>query len=779
MLFHKHLHPSNFEFVKSSKASKSSLGPDKVSWCVQRLRHDVFRITVKGPGWEENLSQSELAIKPAQKGVASLDVAADLSLTLTDADGQVLLRSPAGQAFGKCGTASMFTFCYENSFQFYGMGEKMFPMERSGRRTNFWNTDVMADFDWRVYETGSPDPMYVSIPYLIVKNGNAYVGLLYNNPFASFISTQPVNSLFGKPIVENDPSASVFWIGSTDGQPDLFIIPGPSLADVTRKLQDLVGKVPCPPAWALGYHQSRWGYESQQDVDAINYNLDRYRFPCDAIWLDVDYMEDYRVFGFDPKKFPNVKKTTAALAKKNRHLVPLLDPGVKLDPDFPVFQSGEKADIWCKTPHGRPFVGLVWPGETVFPDFSIKAGRNWWAANVKRFASQGIDGCWLDLNDPSTGYVDYDAMLFDHGTRPHAAFHNQYALGMARASHEGFRKAHPNQRPFMLCRSGFTGSSKYTAIWTGDNISNNHYLRISIPCSLNLSLSGIPFNAPDMGGFGGDTSTQLMVNWYKCGFLFPLFRNHSAKGGMRQEPWIFDNDIIDILRDYTRLRYKFRHYLYNLFIAQEEVGDPILRPLVYEFNDTEALPLGRIDDQFMIGPAILQAPVVEGNCWNRSVVLPNTRWYSALDAAWINGGRTVTTDVPREKTPIYFREGEIVPTATGDILDDNRYDGSKVEFHIFLKKDSSLEAGTEYAFDDGLSFDYRQGRRSIVSVEATVSPDGILEISSALVHDGFGECRMTFILYDDFPKVKLNGKSLIPERHVWRLAGQIQKTFRI
>jgi alpha-glucosidase len=388
---------------------------------------------------------------------------------------------------------------------------------------------------------------------------------------------------------------------------------------------------------------------------------------------------------------------------------------------------------------------------------------------VQRFAETGITGAWLDMNDPSTGPAHCLDMRFNEGRDSHYTYHNQYALGMAEASREGFQTAYPNDRPFLLSRSGFTGSSKYTAIWTGDNVSNYHYLKASIPCTLNLALSGIPFNGPDAAGFGGDTNSELAVDWYKAGFLFPFFRNHSIKDSENQEPWVFDRKTFETLRDYVQLRYKLRPYLYNLFVAQEETGEAILRPLFYDFEDCPELPLGLIEDQFMVGPAIMQAPFVEEAQMVRDVVLPAARWYSVLDASWLEGGRVVSVEKAQRTTPLYVREGEILPMST-TAKGDHAFVSNQIECHIFADRKTRGVFETTYVFDDGQTHDYAKGLRSRLRISAEVAQDA-LAISTELLEDGYGECELTFVLYGEFAKVTLNSQPLAQTETSWSFAG--------
>jgi alpha-glucosidase len=570
MYFNKFPYPANFGYLERGRGDKAArAGNASVRFDIAAFEGGIFRLTARSPQWTEQHSQARLTPpRPTRNGASGprLDVGEGFALTLRDGDGQTLLRSPAGMTFGVSGDASIFLFQREPDCQFYGMGEKTFGLEQSGRVTKFWNTDAWGDFAEEVYRNGRPDPYYVSIPYLIVKRGNRYVGLLLHNPHATFASTNTLKTWTGQDAT-SAAYKDCFWLGAEAGLPELYILVGPTLAELTAKLQRLVGVTPLPPAWALGYHQCRWGYESARDLAWLDANFRQYEIPCDGLWLDIGYMDGFRVFTSHPERFPQLRQTLADLRRRGRRVVPILDPGVKREAGFAVYAAGQRADVFCRNAAGGEFVGMVWPGETVFPDFSLESGRAWWAQQVKRFADNGFSGAWLDMNDPSTGNIDPQGMLFNHGRQAHDTFHNQYALGMAQASREGFIAA-TGERSFLLCRSGFISSSRHTAIWTGDNVSNYHYLRLCIAGTLNLALSGQPFNAPDIGGFGDNTRAELFSDWMKCCCLFPVCRVHTSINTARQEPWAFGEQVMAVLRHYIRLRYKLRPYLYNLFAAQ-------------------------------------------------------------------------------------------------------------------------------------------------------------------------------------------------------------------
>ncbi|MCE0499380.1 MAG: hypothetical protein LV481_15675 [Methylacidiphilales bacterium] len=761
MHFHKYPHPSNFEFsgtIRANHTFKTRKGTYRLN--VRANADDIYHLQITGKGWEKSESQAGLRFLKGSKKLAGrqteLHFGARGDLRLKAKGGQVLLSSLPKQFFGQQGQGSIFEFIRTPHDQFYGLGEKWSSLEHSNKTVKFWNTDLGADFHPESYINGNPapDPVYVSIPYLIIKRGNAYIGLLLDNLHASFISLSPrfKSGLMGEKGTKGNSDA--IYLCTEKGQPNLYIIYGPSLPELTRKLQKLVGTTPLPPAWALGYHQCRWGYESEADLLGLDRNFRKHGIPVDGLWLDIDYMDGYRVFTFADKHFPNPRKAASKLKKLGRKIVPIIDPGVKFEKGYRVYESGHRAKAFCQNPQGGEYIGLVWPGETVFPDFSLKSARDWWAKEVKDFAAVGIDGAWLDMNDPSTGISENSDMLFDHGRKSHDTFHNQYALGMAMASRQGFLEARPDERPFLLCRSGSIGTNRYTAVWTGDNHSNYHHLKSSIATTLNLALSGIPFNGADVGGFGGDSFPELIRDWFKAGFLFPVLRNHSGIKTRQQEPWAFDRKTLRVLRHYIRLRYRLRPYLYQLFAQHERTGEAILRPLFYDFADSSKMPLGLVDDQFLVGPYILQAPFVQAEQKSREVVLPGKiNWYDVSEGRWLKGNQKITVTAKSLETPLYIRDGTILPLARlGE--GDHTFNSKLVDFHIYLSGKGTAQ--TRYIFDDGHSFAYENGKRS--EVEITAQRIGtMLAITVNIVKNGYGKGDFTFTTEKTIHAVTLNG----------------------
>ncbi len=690
MYFNKCDHPINFRFDAAPKFDVTDLG------------NGVSKLVVHdGARWEETSSQAELdeAAFSGQPSAVKL-VANEKGFRFG------FLSSMHNHVFGVSGAKWMCCFGH-NDYTYYGLGEKNNGFEKSGSRTKFWNTDVMADFNMRQIEEASTDPMYVDVPYIIIKNGNEYAGILLDNPYAAFMSFNAPENFRPGQAVQYTP---YFMFGSTAGLPTVYFLHGPTLPELCSKLQTLCGKHPRPPFWSIGMQQCRWGYKSPStdltEVDA-KYRLNN--IPLDGLWMDIDYMDQFRVFTFNPANFTDPKKEFGALQAKDRHCVVILDPGVSLVRGYETFERGLAADIYCKNTENNNYVGFVWPGATVFPDFSLPAARDWWADEVRIFLdNSGLDGFWVDMNDPATGASELDEMRFRNGAMPHESYHNQYALGMQRATFEGFRRHNPDKRPFIVSRSGYISTSRYSAIWTGDNISNYFHLRKSIEMVLNLSLSGIPFCGPDVPGFAQDPWPELAQDWYKAGFLFPFFRNHSAIGTKRREPWEFGEKTCARIAQFVRLRYRLLPYLYSLFIEHEANGAPILRPLFYEFADTPEFPLGKIDDQFMVGHAIMQAPFVDKDQTKRFVLLPGPgRWFDPFHNKWYDGKQYIPVEKEADTTPLFIREGALIPMWDNppEFADAERL--LKVKLGAYASKEFSGARTFRYVADDGATLGYR------------------------------------------------------------------------
>ena len=754
MFFNKIPPAANFRYQSENAALLSAAAGDRYTPHIDNLGEGVFRFTVQNSGWEAK-SQALL-----DTGVfKSSDIPAELVLTKDgdlqlDFGGATLLSSLAGGAFGVLGKKWILRFDYDESMRFYGLGEKHTGLEKTGQICKFWNTDVFADFGFLRAEHGQTDPLYASIPYLLLKQDEGYVGILVNNPYPVFMNLGAEENIANL-MDANEADTRKLLLGSYDGTPDVFFIVGTNAKEVTRKLQRLCGMTPMPPIWALGNHQCRFGYRDLADLEELDAKFDEYEIPCDGLWLDIDYMDGFRVFTVNDG-FEDYTRRIGKLQEKGRKIVPILDPGVKNEAGFSIFESGQEDDVFCKTCEGDLYSGFVWPGRTAFPDYSINRARAWWAWHVKQFTeTYSFDGYWIDMNDPSTGSAELEDMRFNEGKDDHNAYHNQYALGMQEATLEGLSAARPGERPFIISRSGFISTQRYSALWTGDNWSNYTHLREGIGMSLNLSLSGVPFNGPDVPGFCGEVTPELAVDWHKAGFLFPFFRNHSANLSPKQEPWQFEKPYREVIAHYIRLRYKLLPYLYNCFFEHAETGDPILRTLFYEFPEDARLE--KVADQFLVGDAILQAPIVNEGELSREVVLPDRAWFNATNGTWSQGERQFSLDADLFSTGLFFAENVMLPALPGirKTIDKHL---NEIEVHVMLSPDSTDTAKLHYRFDDGVSVS-NEAPQSVSLSAVVVNGNLNIQVESLNLKEAFSVC---FVTYARFEKLSItsNGETI-------------------
>lgn len=578
---------------------------------------------------------------------------------------------------------------------FFGFGERTGPLDKLGRELVNWTTDPGH------FHGPGTDPMYIAIPvFLSVRPGLAY-GVFFNNTWRSRFD-------MGR-------NATGTWRFEAEGGAiDYHVLFGPSPAEVTEGIGQLLGTMPLPPRWALGYHQSRWSYMTDPILRALAAEFRQRRIPCDVIHLDIDYMDGYRVFTWHPERMPDPAGLLSDLAREHFHVVTIIDPGVKIDPDYPVYREGVTQDFFIRREDGERYHAFVWPDDSVFGDFTRPEVRRWWGDWQKVLIDSGVTGVWNDMNEPTTfekpfsegggdvGTIDLDAPQGPEGERTvHAEIHNLYGSGMARASYEGLRRHLGGERPFVLTRSAFAGIQRWSACWMGDNNSWWEHLEMAMPQLMNMGLSGVPFVGTDIGGFHGNASGELFARWMQMGALSPFSRGHSCAGTEQHEPWVFGPRVEAICRDYLRLRYRLLPYLYSLFWEASLRGTPVMRPLLYLFPDDPATyPL---HDEFMLGPFLLAAPVYHPGREHRHVYLPAGGWYDFWTGEQFEGPTHLLAPAPLETMPIYARAGSILPTGPDlDFTDQHPLDPLTLNLY------PGHGAFTLYE-DDGHTFAHEQG----------------------------------------------------------------------
>jgi alpha-glucosidase len=725
---------------------------------VDVLREDVIRLKIsRGCIFDENpthavcagLEDSTAEFRVEEDDAKVQVITSRLTLTIDKkpfridahrADGSLIFETlvePDGKswAYATLNDAFVIKRTCRREDAIFGLGEKTGRFNRKGRDFTLWNTDVMnpnhagefiqhrAADDPRSDATSTEfDPYYVSMPffYHLPHESSAMAGFFFDNGYQAHFE-------FSRPLE--------YHIHFSGGQYTEYIFAGPQMPAVLDAYSWLTGRMQPPPLWALGHHQCRWFGYTQESVKRLGKRHRERKIPCDVLWLDIDYMDDYRVFTWNRDKFPDPKAMLRELRELGFRVITIIDPGVKYEHGYAVFDEAVERNLLCKTESGAIYVGQVWPGRTAFPDFAKAEGRRWWGEWNARHVESGLAGIWNDMNEPSTGEIPSDGMLFEDGKSSHAKFHNQYALLMAMGTTEGLLKAMPDKRTFVLSRAGFSGIQRYAANWLGDNISRWDHLWMSMPMALGFGISGQPFIGADIGGFGENSSAELLVRWYQMGALTPFFRNHNSTNQNDQYPWVYGEAIEDLCRKAIEFRYRLLPYIYSQFMRSAETGAPVQKPLIFDYQtDRTARDM---DDQYLFGDHLLVAPVFLEHATARQVYLPRGTWFRWHTGEKKNGPSFVIADAPMDYIPLYVRGGAVIPMWPESPQSTMGYHPERIELHIFLPDENGITRSMLHE-DDGQTFGFRNGEflrtefqlhrdGSKVKLEATVSGNGYAE----------------------------------------------------
>jgi alpha-glucosidase len=528
----------------------------------------------------------------------------------------------------------------------YGLGDKAFPLDRRGHAYELWNTDA-SNFSF-----GS-DPLYKAIPLLFgVRPGHAWGVWVDSAARLGF-----------------DCRGDEVRVHGPEGAP-VHELEGASLEDVLGRASELVGRAPLPPRWSLGYHQSRWSYGSAPEALWIAEEFRRRRIPLACLHLDIDYMDGFRVFTWNRERFPDPAGLVRSLHELGVRVMTIVDPGVKAEPGYPVYDELVARRLACRAPDGVPWVGRVWPGRSVWPDFTDPEARRFWGEQHRGLVETGIDGIWLDMNEPSVPGLGRRGTLPDdvrHAAGRHAHVHNAYGALMAQATADALERLRPRLRPFVLTRAAAAGTQRYAATWTGDNRSTWTHLRLALSMCLGLGVSCYPFCGADVGGFAGRCEPELYGRWIQLGVFTPFFRTHYA-GSLtpgRQEPWSYGPEIEAVARAAVELRQLLAPYTYTAFWRHTQTGLPVMRPLVLAWPEDPRAAV--CEDAFLWGDDILVAPVLRKGARRRRVYLPAGDWYDFWSGARIAGGRTLAVDAPLARVPLFVRAGRALPLAGGEL----------------------------------------------------------------------------------------------------------------
>ena len=660
----------------------------------------------------------------------------NLCLSVRDSNGNILQQDSAPLRFEAEGFRIIKAMPADEHY--FGLGDKMGPTDRRGSAFTMWNTDA-----YRFQE--STDPIYKSIPFFLTFRAGTSVGVFLDNTWRTsfdFGKESPVNYSFG----------------SVGGPLDYYIFSGPKPKQVLESYAWLTGAPPLPPRWTFGFQQSRYTYTPEARLMEIANRLRTDRIPADALYLDIDFQYKNRPFTINEQTFPNMDQVLATLHKMQFHVVAITDLHIAHAPNqnYAPYDSGIAGDQFVHNPDGSVYIGNVWPGPAVFPDFTRASTRSWWGTLYKPFAAIGFDGFWNDMNEPSVfngpaGTMPLNVVHridepgFHTRNATHAEIHNVFGMENSRATYDGLLKIDPNNRPFVLTRATYAGGQRYAVTWTGDDSSTWNHLRESASQLKSLGLGGFSFSGADVGGFAGTATPDLLTKWIEVSAFEPIDRDHSEKGSGDQEPWVGGQRQEDIRRQYIETRYRLMPYIYTLAEESSRTGIPMMRPLFLDYPEAtrDKHPIdvdGGVDAEFLLGHDLLIAPAPYPEAPDAySIEFPSADWFdywtglriavpphNADPAPMAPANATdmisLTTSVsPRlESLPVYVRAGAILPLQPLVQSTDETPQGP-LELRVYVGSDCR---GTLYT-DDGQSFAYRQGVFLRENFTCVVNPDGI------------------------------------------------------
>lgn len=570
--------------------------------------------------------------------------------------------------------------------RFLGLGEKTGNLDRRGSAYTNWNTDAYA------YHSGA-DPLYSSIPFYIGLHDGCCYGIFLDNSHKTFFNFGASNNRFAS-------------FAADAGELNYYFISGQSVAEVIRHYTWLTGRMKLPPLWSIGYQQCRYSYYPDKEVLSVARTFREKEIPADALVLDIHYMDKYKIFTWDPKNFSDPGKMIDEVKKYGFHLVIMCDPGIKVEPGYEPYDDGLKKNVFLQYPDGENYSGQVWPGWCHFPDFSNPKTREWWAEKFKDYVTLGVEGFWNDMNEIATwghGLPENIEFNFDNHHATMRRGRNLYGFQMARSTFEGTKKLMNGRRPFNLTRSGFAGIQRYSALWTGDNVSYDEHMLLGVRIVNSLGLSGVAFAGYDAGGFVGDANTKLFARWISIAALSPFFRAHTMINTRDSEPWSYGEEVEQICRNFIKFRYQLLPYLYSLFFDASRRGMPVQRSLSIDYTNDYKIYDGQYQNQYVLGPSILVAPV-ESTKELTKVYLPAGDWYYLYTGKLYTGNQEIMIECPIHRLPVFIKAGAIIPMQrpvmhTGEKTDE-------LIIHFYNGHESS-----EFLWynDDGATYDFEKG----------------------------------------------------------------------
>ena len=578
--------------------------------------------------------------------------------------------------------------------RFIAFGEQVGHLDRRGTALVNWNTDDAG------YNSSS-DRIYSSIPFYIGIHENGLYGIFLDNTCKTRFNFGAANDRFSSFSADNE-------------EIDYYFITGKNIAAIIKNYCDLTGYMVLPPKWALGYQQCRWSYFPDADVLSTAQKFRERRIPADMIYLDIHYMDNYKVFTWDPERFPDPGSMLLQLKNIGFNTAAIFDPGIKIEKGYKAYDDGIEKDMFIKYPDGTWYAGQVWPGWCNFPDFTSPEVRKWWGEQFADAVNYGLTGFWNDMNEIAAWGKEVPGLMdlkWEGYKTSYKNGKNVYGMLMARSTYEGTKQLLENKRPFILTRAGYSGLQRYTAIWTGDNQASDDHMMLGIRMVNSLGLSGVPFCGYDVGGFGGDPSKELYTRWMTIGAFSPMFRGHTCFGTMHSEPWVFGEMAEDIVRRYIQLRYRLMPYIYSCFYTASQTGIPVNRSLAIDYPHNPEIYNEEFENQYLFGENILVAPVMSTEKFCK-VYLPEGQWYSLFDDKFFSGGETCIVESPLEKLPVFIKGSAVLPMQSSTQNLKEKGDGI-LYLHLYKGKNNT---SFDLYEDDGTTFGYEKGEYAVRTI---------------------------------------------------------------
>jgi alpha-glucosidase len=666
-----------------------------------------------------------------------------MSVSFRDAAGKFIARDSSDAPVWFNGNAFRVWKVMPEDEHYFALGDKTGPLDHRSLAFTMWNTDA---YGWEE----STDPLYKDIPFLLAMRKGAAYGLFLDNTYRSSFD-------LGK------SDRNFYSFNAEGGSLDYYFIYGPDPKKVVEDFTTLVGRTPLPPLFALGFQQSRYSYYPESQVREIASEFRKRKIPADVLYLDIDYQQDNRPFTINRERFPNFEGMVKDLKDEGFKLVLITDLHIAKWPGYKPYDEGIAHDYFVKDPDGSVYVGKVWPGDSVFPDFTRAEVRQWWGSLYADFVKMGVRGFWNDMNEPALFERADKTMPLDIVHRvdrrktDHREIHNVYGMENVHGTYEGLLRLQPDLRPFVLTRAAYAGAQRYAATWTGDNSSMWNHMRISIPQILNLGLSGFAFAGADVGGFRGSPTPELLTRWMELGAFNPFYRNHGEKNSRFREPWVDGPEHEAIRRKYIETRYRLLPYIYTEMEESSRTGIPLMRPMFLEFPGDPALSTN--DEEFMFGDSLLVASKVWEFTAPYEITFPQGDWYDYWTGGKVSGGKKIKVDPPLDTLPVYVRAGAIIPQQP--VV---QYVGEPPKGPLQVRVYSGPDCRGDLYMDDGSTLAYQRGEFSRVRFTCEAAADHLqINVSSPQgpYRPWFNDVQV--IVYGargDVGQVSLDGKPL-------------------